>query len=76
MTAVGVHSAAADAEISVPNDNLERYLIQQGFDSGELDDSISFSNAQRITRLDLANMDIDNIDCISKFKNLEYLDLS
>jgi hypothetical protein len=68
--------SSAEAQIYVPNDNLERYLIQQGFDSGELDDYVPYSSAQRITKLDLSNMDINSLTGIEQFSNLAYLDIS
>ena len=76
MLVAGGNAASASKSIFVPDDNLERYLIQLGFDSGELDDYIAYSAAQRITRLDLSNMDINHFDGIEAFQNLEYLDLS
>lgn len=85
LLAIGVASSAltlgyqpvqAEAQITIGSSNLERYLIQQGFDSGEVDGVIPFSNAQRVKRLDLANLDITSIEGLESFKNLEYLDLS
>jgi hypothetical protein len=72
----GAQLTHADAQIYVNNENLERYLIQQGFDSGEPNGTIPFTNAQRITTLNLANMDIDSLTGIELFKNLEYIDVS
>lgn len=74
--AIGNQPIQAEVQISIGSENLERYLIQQGFDTGEVDGVIPYSNAQRIKRLDLRNMDINSFDGIEKFENLEYLDLS
>lgn len=74
--AIGYQPVQAEAQISIESENLERYLIQQGFDSGAVDGVIPYSNAQRITRLDLRNLDINSVEGIEKFQNLEYLDLS
>ena len=72
----GLQPVQAEAQITIDSENLERYLIQQGFDSGAVDGVIPFSNAQRVKRLDLANLDITSIKGLESFKNLEYLDLS
>lgn len=76
MLVAGGNVASASKLIYVPDDNLERYLIQLGFDSGELDNYIAYSEGQRIKRLDLSNMDINRFDGIQDFQNMEYLDLS
>ena len=85
LLAIGVASSAltlgyqpvqAEAQITIGSSNLERYLIQQGFDTGVVDGVIPFSNAQRIRRLDLVNLDINSLEGIEQFKNLEYLDLT
>lgn len=76
LLVAGPTSANAGTTIYVEDENLERYLIQLGFDSGDLDSRIAYSAAQRITRLDLSNMDIKTFVGIEKFGNLEYLDLS
>lgn len=76
MIALGSNTATAGAMIPIPNDNLERYLIQQGYDSGELDDQISYANALKVKTLNLSNMDINTIIGLDEFKNLESLDLS
>ncbi|MEN9301354.1 MAG: hypothetical protein RLZZ254_1135 [Actinomycetota bacterium] len=72
----GLKPVQAEVQIRIGSANLERYLIQQGFDTGVVDGVIPFSNAQRIKRLDLVNLDINSLEGIEQFKNLEYLDLT
>ncbi len=62
-----------DKKTYIPDDNFEQALIDLGYDSGELDDSVSTSVIEKITELRLQNKNISNLKGIEDFISLEGL---
>lgn len=60
----------------VPDDNLEQALIDLGYDSGPLDDSIPYSNVSWVSILDVSNKNISDMTGIEAFWSLISLDCS
>ena len=57
----------------VPDDNFELALIDLGYDSGALDDSVLTANIRGIVRLDVSERPIANLQGIEDFSSLEIL---
>ncbi len=57
----------------IPDDNFEQALIDLGYDSGELDDSVYTANIEDLTVLNISNKSISDLTGIEDFKSLEYL---
>ncbi len=57
----------------VPDDNFEQALIDLGYDSGPLDDSIPTTNINTITSLNVSNKSISELTGIEDFVALETL---
>ncbi len=57
----------------IPDDNFEQALIDLGYDSGELDDSISTAIITNITYLNVQGKDIMSLQGIEDMENLTYL---
>ena len=59
----------------VPDDNFEQVLINLGYDS-ILDDSVTTSNINTLSSLDISASNISNLTGIEDFTALSYLDCS
>ena len=59
----------------VPDDNFEQELINLGYDSGPLDDSVLTSNINTIVSLNLENKSISNLTGIEGFTSLDTLNV-
>ncbi len=57
----------------VPDDNFEQYLIDYGYDSGFLNDSVPTTSIENITLLNIANRNIADLTGIEEFKAIEKL---
>ena len=57
----------------IPDDNFEQALIDLGYDSGPLNDSVLTSNINTLTILDVSNKQIDSLEGIQDFKSLKSL---
>ncbi|MCK5028249.1 MAG: hypothetical protein KAR57_01355, partial [Bacteroidales bacterium] len=57
----------------IPDDNFEQALIDLGFDSGALDDSVTTANISVITELNIDNKSISSLIGIEDFTALTYL---
>ena len=60
----------------MPDDNFEQHLIDQGFDSGPLDNYVPTANINTRFVLDVNNLGIDNLTGVEDFTALTYLDCS
>ncbi len=58
-------------ETYVPDDNLEQHLINQGYDSGPLDNYIPAGVAETITTLTIVGNNVNNFTGIEEMVNLE-----
>ena len=54
----------------VPDDNFEQALIDLGYDTGVLDDSVLTANIEKITFLDVRNKSISDVTGIQYFETL------
>jgi len=61
------------AQTYVPDDNFEQYLIDQGYDSLPLNDSVPTANINTVTVLNVSNMSITDLTGIQDFLALEQL---
>lgn len=57
----------------VPDDNFEQALIDLGYDSGELNDSVPTANIDTVTDLRISNKHISDLTGIEGFTSLEWL---
>ena len=57
----------------IPDDNFEQALIDLGYDTGELNDSVPTSNIKGITSLDISNRKITDLTGIKDFSALTKL---
>lgn len=57
----------------VPDDNFEQALIDLGYDSGELNDSVLTANINNIASLNVSNKNISNLQGIKDFESLSSL---
>jgi ELWxxDGT repeat protein len=69
-------NCATSATTYVPDDAFEQYLIDQGYDSGELDDYVLTSNINTIAQLFIENKGIKTLEGIQDFTQLQQLDCS
>ena len=60
----------------IPDDNFEQALIDLGYDSGELDDSVLTANIIAINDLNISNKNISSLQGIEAFPNLYSIDCS
>lgn len=60
----------------VPDDNFEQTLIDQGYDSGPLDDYVLTANIEVITSLDVSDKGIQDLTGIEDFTSLGFLNCS
>jgi Secretion system C-terminal sorting domain len=60
----------------VPDDNFEQALIDLGYDSGPLNDSVPTKNIDTVRDLNLYSKDISDLTGIQSFKALETLNCS
>lgn len=60
----------------VPDDNFEQALINQGYDSGPLDDYVLTATIEVITSLDVSNQAIQDLTGIEDFTSLGFLNCS
>ena len=60
----------------IPDDNFEQALIDLGYDSGPLNDSVPTFNISGITNLSVSNKNISDLTGIEDFKALKSLDCS
>ena len=65
-----------DVTTFIPDDNFEQALIDLGYDSGPLDDSVPTFNINGITTLDVSAKSINDLTGIENFMALEYLNCS
>ena len=64
---------SAQNKTYVPDDNFEQELINLGYDSGALDDSVLTSNINSVVSLDLSNKGISDLSGIEGFALLDTL---
>ncbi|MCK5741049.1 MAG: T9SS type A sorting domain-containing protein [Chlorobi bacterium] len=57
----------------VPDDNFEQSLIDLGYDSGELDDSVATKNIENVKALEISGRSITDLTGIQDFTSLEEL---
>ena len=57
----------------IPDDNFEQKLIQLGYDSGPLDDSVLVANINGIETLDVSSSGIEDLTGIHDFSDLLWL---
>ena len=57
----------------IPDDNFEQALIDLGYDSGELNDSVPTANIDKITFLDISKKNIFDLEGIESFIKLDSL---
>ena len=60
----------------IPDDNFEQALIDMGYDSGELNDSVSSLYIRALTDLSIVGKGIQNLSGIEEFESLQSLDCS
>jgi Leucine-rich repeat (LRR) protein len=60
----------------ISDDNFEQALIDLGYDSGELDDSVLTANIIEINDLNISNRNISSLGGIEEFENLYSIDCS
>ncbi|MCE4565062.1 T9SS type A sorting domain-containing protein [Maribellus sp. CM-23] len=60
----------------VPDDNFEQALIDLGYDSGALNDSVATNHISLVTELNLSGKDISSLEGITAFENLQSLNIS
>ncbi|MDT7831364.1 T9SS type B sorting domain-containing protein [Flavobacteriaceae bacterium S356] len=60
----------------VPDDNFEQALIDQGYDSGPLDDYVLTATIEVITSLDVSDQGIQDLTGIEDFTSLGFLNCS
>ena len=63
-------------KIYIPDDNFEQALIDLGYDSGELDDSVYMANIININNLEIQNKNISSLQGIESFESLYSIDCS
>jgi type IX secretion system substrate protein len=59
-------------ETNVPDKMFETVLIYLGYDSGDVNGSIPTANIDTVTTLDISGYDLENIDGIEDFADLEF----
>ncbi len=60
----------------IPDDNFEQALIDLGYDSGELDDSVLTANIINVNNLEIPNKNISSLQGIEAFENLLWINCS
>lgn len=73
FTLLCVLSSLKAQKTYVPDDNFETALIQYGYDSGPLDDSVLTSAIDTIIDLEISHREINNLMGIEDFTSLKYL---
>lgn len=68
-----IHCICVAQTTSIPDNNFEQALIDLGYDSGPLDNTVLTANINTVTNLDLSNLNITNLTGIEDFTELTIL---
>ncbi|WP_405562994.1 ELWxxDGT repeat protein [Polaribacter sp. Asnod6-C07] len=73
QTSFSENCSTSSLTTNVPDDAFEQFLIDNGYDEGDLDNQVLTANINTVNTLDLSNLGIENLTGIEDFEALQEL---